>query len=52
LIGQGGSLSAHARTNGELLWKASLPGRVHGLAIANGTLFASTSLGTIHAFGP
>ena len=52
LIGQGDSLSAYSRKNGELLWKGSVPGRVHGLAIANGTLFASTSLGGIHAFGP
>lgn len=52
LLGQGDSLSAYSRENGELLWSAELAGRVHGLAISEGTLFASTSLGGIHAFGP
>ncbi len=52
LIGQGDSLSAFSRETGELLWKAEIPGRVHGLALSNGTLIASTGLGDIHAFGP
>ncbi len=52
LIGLGNSLSAYSRESGELLWTAEVDGRVHGLAITNGTLVASTSLGAIHAFGP
>ena len=52
LIGLGDSLAAYSRENGELLWQSKISGRVHGLAISNGMLFASTSLGEVHAFGP
>jgi outer membrane protein assembly factor BamB len=35
---------------GKELWAASVTGKVHGLAVANGRLFVSTDLGTIHCF--
>lgn len=52
LIGLGNSIAAYSRENGELLWSAEVPGRVHGLALSNEILFASTGRGTIHAFAP
>lgn len=52
LVGFQDSVQALSRKNGELLWSADLPGRVYGLAISDGTLIASTSLGGIHAFRP
>lgn len=52
LIGLDEAVRAYARSSGELLWSASLPGRVHGLAVADEALYVSTDLGTIHAFGP
>ena len=35
---------------GQALWEASLPGKVHGLALANGALYTSTDQGEIHCF--
>ncbi len=35
---------------GKLLWSASVTGKAHGLAVANGRLFVSTDRGTIHCF--
>jgi hypothetical protein len=32
------------------VWEAQMPGRVYGLAVANGRLIASTERGTIHCF--
>ena len=52
LVGLEGSVQAYARDTGELLWSAPTRGRVHGLAVANGTLYASTERGAIHAFRP
>ena len=52
LIGLGESIAAYDRADGSLLWATSIDGRVHGLAVSGGTLFASTSLGAIHAFAP
>ena len=34
------------------VWQAEVEGRVYDLAISNGSLFASTELGWIYAFGP
>lgn len=50
LIGLKGAVHAYARDKGTLLWKAEVPGRVHGLALAGQTLLVSTDLGNIHAF--
>lgn len=50
LIGFKGAIHAYSRDKGTLLWKAEVPGRVHGLAIASQTLLVSTDLGNIHAF--
>ncbi len=36
---------------GEEVWQAPTPGRVYGLSVANGTLYASTDSGTILCFG-
>ncbi len=38
--------------DGSTLWTQQLPGKVHGLAVSDGHLIASTHLGTIHAFAP
>ena len=43
-------VSAFSASNGQNLWTAETHGRAHGLAVANGYLFVSTDLGTIHAF--
>jgi outer membrane protein assembly factor BamB len=37
-------------SDGSVSWAAPVNGRVHGLAVANGGLFVSTDLGTIHRF--
>lgn len=52
LIGLGDRVQAYSREKGALLWEAKIAGRVHGLAIANETLFVSDSRGGIHAFRP
>jgi len=45
-------LAAFNSENGKLAWKTSLAGRVHGLAISNGALYASTDQGGIYCFRP
>mgnify|MGYP001822611468 CR=1 FL=1 len=52
LIGLEDGVHAYSKRDGSLLWQAPLPSRVHGLAVANGQLIASTAKGGIHAFGP
>ncbi len=54
LIGHEGEVRAYARRDGALLWKASIPGGglVHGLAVADRTLFVSDSRGGIYAYRP
>jgi hypothetical protein len=37
---------------GKERWTAPVTGRAHGLVVANGRLFVSTDLGTIHCFQP
>ena len=41
------AISTH---DGRVLWTAPVNGRVHGLAVANGSLFVTTNKGTIHTF--
>ncbi|MDA7527862.1 PQQ-binding-like beta-propeller repeat protein [Planctomicrobium sp.] len=43
-------VAAHSAIDGKLLWKKPTTGRVFGLAVANGRLFASSDTGTIHCF--
>ena len=45
-------VAAFDTTTGKMLWSASVTGKAHGLAVANGRLFVSTDRGTIHCFGP
>ncbi len=43
-------VAALSTTDGSTLWTASVNGRVHGLAVANGSLFVSTNQGAIYSF--
>jgi outer membrane protein assembly factor BamB len=43
-------VAALSTTDGSVLWSASVNGRVHGLAVANGSLFVSTNQGAIYSF--
>ncbi len=43
-------VAAHSATDGKLLWTAPTTGRIFGLAVSNGRLFASSDTGTIHCF--
>lgn len=43
-------VAAFDTATGSQLWSAPVTGTVHTLALANGTLYASTSAGKIHAF--
>ncbi len=40
------------RKDGAELWRSEIDGSVHCLAIANGSVYASTDQGTVHCFGP
>ena len=51
LVGGDGKISAHSTANGDKVWTTAVSGRVHGLAVSNGYLFASTDNGNIYAFG-
>ena len=44
------SVAAFDAQSGERLWQHDVDGKVYGLAIANGRLFASTDTGTIYSF--
>jgi len=50
LAGGDEGLAAFSIQDGALLWQTRLPGRVYGLAVAEGRLFVSTDRGTIHCF--
>lgn len=43
-------VAAYDTADGALLWSAPVTGTAHTLALANGTLYASTSAGKVHAF--
>ena len=45
-------LAAFDSATGKLIWQTPLAGRVHGLAIANGALYASTDQGGVYCFRP
>jgi outer membrane protein assembly factor BamB len=45
-------IAAFSTQDGSRLWEAPLAGRVYGLAVANGRLWASTDHGAIHCFAP
>lgn len=44
------SIAAFRTEDGGQAWTATVEGNVHGLAVANGRLFASTDLGKIYCF--
>lgn len=44
------TVTAHDAATGVVLWSAETPGRIYGLAAANGRLFASSDTGAIHCF--
>ncbi len=44
------SVAAFDTENGTRLWQRDVEGKVYGLAVANGRLFASTDTGAIYAF--
>lgn len=46
------TLAAFDSENSNLLWQASIAGRVYGLAVANGALYASTDQGVIQCYRP
>ena len=45
-------MAAFDSATGKLIWQTPLAGRVHGLAIANGALYASTDQGGVYCFRP
>lgn len=48
--GGDGRLAAFEAKSGQEQWSARVTGKVHGLAVANGRLYASTDRGAIHCF--
>ena len=48
--GGDGKVMAVSVESGAVAWEAEVEGRVYGLAVANGRLFASTDRGVIHCF--
>jgi len=50
LAGGEDRLAAFSAVDGAQLWTGRAPGRVYGLAVAEGRIFASTDSGTIHCF--
>ena len=51
-VGSRDKVLAYNGTDGVLVWQAAVAGDVHGMAVANGALFASTHEGVIHCFRP
>ena len=50
--GGNSKVTAYSTDQGKRLWSASVQGKAHGLAVAQGRLFVSTDQGHIHCFGP
>lgn len=50
--GRDGAVVALSATDGSECWTGAVTGKVYGLAVARGRLFASTDAGTIHCFMP
>ncbi len=44
-------VAAYSNENGKKVWKSKVEGDARGLAVANGHLFVSTTIGKIYAFG-
>ena len=51
IAGGANEVAAYNAADGKRLWAGKADGNVHGLAVANGQLFASTDKGAIHCFG-
>ena len=49
-VGGENKIAGYAAADGKFLWSARVRGRVFGLAVSNGRLFASSDTGTIHCF--
>ena len=52
VIGSDGALTVRAAEDGALRYQAELDGRVHGLAVAGGWLYATTDTGLLQAYAP
>ncbi len=52
LVGRDGSVEALSTTDGSRRWHATVRGKVHGLAVADGRLVVSTDTGSIVCFSP
>ena len=50
--GGNGRVAAFSASDGKKLWEAPVEGDAHSLAVASGSLFVSTSAGSIHCFRP
>ncbi len=50
--GGSGLVVAHDAQSGRPIWSGPVSGNAYGLAFANGQLYVSTDLGTIHCFAP
>ena len=49
-VGGEGTVSAVSVGDGQVRWSARVEGRVYGLAVGNGRLYASTDRGGVHSF--
>ncbi|MCP4379334.1 MAG: PQQ-like beta-propeller repeat protein, partial [bacterium] len=49
-LGGDSNVYAMSARGGKQLWKAPVDGKAHGLAVANGRLYVSTTKGKIHCF--
>lgn len=52
LVGGDDTVAAYSSEDGTRLWNATVAGKVYGLAVSDGALFASTDRGTIYCFRP
>ncbi len=52
LAGGSGRVAAFSASDGEKLWEAPVAGDAYSLAVVGGSLFVSTSAGSIHCFRP
>ena len=50
ITGGNGEVSAHSLTDGQLVWKATIPGQATSLAVSDGRLFISTDRGALLVF--
>jgi outer membrane protein assembly factor BamB len=49
-VGGNDTVTAYSSVDGNRLWQGGVAGRVHGLAVSDGNLLASTDKGTIYCF--